>query len=346
MLRSRLLMSSVAVLILFNSGIAGAADTLPSYKIVESIALGGPNKWDFVAFDSATGNVLVSHRTKVDVVDISAGKVVGSIPVGESHGVVTVPALNRGYADDASNKTLIAFDLRTLKIIGTAQVGVDADAVTYDPAMSRIFVMNADGHSASAVDARTMQALKTVPLGGAPEMAAADGKGMLYINIATTNEIVALDTKSLAITARWPVPACTSPHGLAMDAQTDILFASCKNEKMIAVDAASGRVIGEFPIGKGTDSAAFDPVQKLAYSSNGSGTLSIIDEKNPHDIIALGNAETAPGARTMALDPGTGRIFLVTADIDGTAPLEASTGKPHSVFKPGSVKLLVLKPER
>ncbi|HEY2033022.1 MAG TPA: YncE family protein [Rhizomicrobium sp.] len=336
----------VAALAICTLGVTESADAAPSYKIVKSIALGGPNKWDFVEYDPATGHVLVSHRTKVDVVDVSTGKIVGEVTVGESHGVVSVPALGRGYADDAAAKTLVAFDLKTLKTAGTAPVGVDADAVTYDPATGRVFVMNADGNSASAVDAKTMQALKTVPLSGAPEMAVVDGKGKLFINIASTNEIVVFDTKSLAIMARWPVPACTSPHGLAMDTQSGILFASCKNDKMIAVDAASGKTIGEFPIGKGTDSAAFDPVKKLAYSANGDGTLSVIEEKDPHNMVALGDAVTAPGARTMALDPKTGRVFLVTADVDNTLPPETPGSKPHYTFKPDSVKLLVLEPQK
>lgn len=336
-----------AAALLCAIGVAQAAPAeMPAYKIVKSISLGGPDRWDLMAFDPATGHVLVSHRTKVDIVDVASGKVVGSIPVGESHGVLSVPELGRGYADDASNKTLIAFDLKTFNVVGTAPVGVDADALAYDPATKRVFVMNADGNSVSAVDAATMQTLKTVPLAGAPEMAVTDGKGKLFINIASTNEIVAFDTGKLAIAARWPVPMCTSPHGLAMDAQAEILFASCENEKMIAVDAASGKVIGEYPIGRGTDSAAFDPVRKLAFSSNGDGTLSVIGEKGAQDIATLGNATTEPGARTMTLDPQTGRVFVVTADLDKMLPPQTPGGRPHFVFKPDSVKLLVLAPQK
>lgn len=345
MLKSRSFAIPAAILAVCAFGMSAAASAAPPYRIVKSIPLGEPNKWDFVEFDPATGHVLVSHRTKIDVVDVSAGRVMGSILVGESHGVVSVPALGRGFADDALSKTLVVFDLKTLKVLGTAPVGVDADAVTYDPSSGRVFVMDGDGRAVSAVNAKTMQPLKTVPLNGSPEMAVADGKGKLFINIASTNEIAVFDTHNLAVTARWPVAVCKSPHGLAIDVRTEIVFASCENEKMIAVDGMSGKLIGEYPIGKGTDSAAFDPVNKFAYSANSDGTLSIIAEKGPHSIVALGNAATAAGARTMALDPKTGRVFLVTANVNKKLPPETPGGKPHYIFKPDSVKLLVLEPE-
>ena len=260
--------ATLAPLFLATAGHAQDAPKAPSYKIVKSIPLGGPDKWDFVEYDPSSNRVFVSHRTKVDVVDVASGKVSGSIDgIGESHGVAIVPSLGRGYADDAGAKTLIVFDLKTLAKIAAPAVGVDADAVAYDPATGRVFVMNADGNSVSAVDAASGQAIKTVSLGGGPEMAVADGKGKLFINVASTNEVVAFDTKSLEVTKRWSVPSCAKPHGLAMDRATDRLFVSCVNARMLVLNAQTGAVVADLPIGKGTDDAAFDPSRNLAYSS-------------------------------------------------------------------------------
>lgn len=324
---------------------AEAGSVAPAYRIIKTIPLGAPDKWDFLYFDSASGHVLVSHRTKVDVVDPVKGKVVGEIaPIGESHGVAAFAG--HIYADDAKNNDVVAADAKTFAKIATAKVGLDADAVVADPAAARVYVMGGDGHNVTAIDAAKNKTLKIVPLGGSPEFAALDGKGKLFINIADTNEIVVFDTNKLAIAARWPTAPCTKPHGMAMDTRTDRLFVSCGNARMIAVDAANGKIIADLPIGKGTDAAAFDPKTGLAFSSNGEGTLSVIAEHGANDFVSLGEIKTVPGARTMALDPDTGRIFLVTADVTKTEPSKEPGHGPHFVFAPGSVKLLVLSPVR
>ena len=331
--------SAVLASLCFTLPACHAADSAPpTYKLTGSVALGGPERWDFVYFDAVSKRVYVSHRTHVDVVDATQNKVVGQVTgIGESHGVVTVPSLGRGYADDAAAKAVVVFDLKTLARIATVPVGIDADAMAYDPATGRGFVMNADGHSVSAIDARTDRALETVPLGGAPEVAAADGHGKLFINIASTNEIAVFDTAKLAITARWPVSACEKPHGMAMDEARGRLFVSCINARMLVLDSQSGRILTDLPIGKGTDSAAFDPARKLAFSSNGDGTLSIISERDADTFENAGELKTAVGARTMAVDADTGRVFLVAADVDPSAQSKSRA------YIANSTKLLILE---
>jgi len=325
----------------------GAGAQLPAYKIVKTVPLGAPDKWDFLTFDPASKLVYVSHRTKVDVVDPALGKIVGEIsPIGESHGVASLPKLDRFYAGDAKANVLIAADIKTFAKTGSAPVGVDSDAVVADAATGRVYVMNGDGQSVTAVDAAKNKALKTVALGGSPEFAAIGRKGRLFINVADTNEIVVFDTTKLSITARWPTAPCEKPHGMAMDIDTNRVFVSCSNARMIVVNAANGAIVANLPIGKGTDAAAFDSVRKLAFSSNGEGTLSVIAERGANDFVSLGDIKTAPGARTMALDPQTGRIFLVTADVTKTEPPEKPGHGPHFIFAPGTVKLLILDPAK
>jgi YVTN family beta-propeller protein len=328
-----------------SAALAENTASVPSYTVAKTVPLGAPDRWDFVRYDPASNRVFVSHRTQIDVVDATQGKVVGQVPgIGESHDVVTVPSLGRGYADDAAAKTVVVFDLKTLAKIASAPVGIDADAMAYDPQTKRVFVMNADGNSISAIDAVTNQSLKTVPLGGAPEMAVADGRGKLFINIASTNEIVAFDTAALAITARWPLAGCESPHGLAIDTAAHRLFVSCRNQIMQVVSSDTGKPVASLPIGKGTDSAAFDSTRKLAFSANADGTLSIVAEKGPDTYVALPSVQTVPGARTMAVDPATGRLFLVAGDVGSTAAASKPGGAARVTFVPGSLKLVVLAP--
>jgi DNA-binding beta-propeller fold protein YncE len=314
----------------------------PAYKISREVALGAPDKWDFLTFDGSSERIFVSHATEVDVVDAGSGAIVGRIPgFNTSHGIVTVPALGRGYADSGNTKSVIVFDLKTLKPLATLTAGEDADAMTYDPATKRVFVMDADGAAFTAIDAVKNQTISTVPLGGKPEAAVSDGTGTIYINLASTNEVVKLDAATLAIKARWPVAACESPHGLAMDTDTHRLFLSCKNDKLIVVSSDDGRVVADVPIGHGTDAADFDPKRKLIFSSNGDGTLSVIAERGADRFEKLADVPTRPGARTMALDTQTGRIFVMTGDAE-PSQVTARGARPN--FVPGSLKLIWLEP--
>ena len=158
--------------------------------------------------------------------------------------------------------------------------------------------------------------------------------------------MVRLDLKSRTVDAHWPLRGCVSPHGLAIDRATQRLFVSCRNQTMLVVDSANGITVATLPIGRGTDSAAFDPVRKLAFSANKDGTISVIAEEGPNRFKALAPIKTAPGAATLAEDPKTGRIYVVTADLAKVLPPHHNGEVPEYAFKPGTVKLLTFAPTR
>ena len=325
------------------SALATPAAAAPVYNIVKQVPLGAPDKWDFVYFDA--GRVYVTHGSEVTVVDGHSGELIGRIQgIDGSHGVALAPSLGRGYADASNTNSLVAFDLKTLKTLATMPAGNDADAAVYDPATKRVFVMDADGAAMTAVDAVANKTISTTPLNGKPELAVVDGAGNLFINSASTNEILRVDTRNLTIVARWPVPDCQSPHGLAIDVETHRLFASCVNLKLQIVSSDDGHVVATLPIGKGPDEAAFDPKRKLIFSSNREGTLSVISERGPNDFVSLGEVPTTYGARTMAEDPDTGRVYLVAGDMTVVNASAAVDDKRRYSMKPGSAKLLFLDP--
>jgi phosphatidylinositol-3-phosphatase len=329
---------------LFATAASKKVADAPAGLLSKSIALGSPDKWDFLVYEAAFDRVFVSHGSEVTVVDPGRGAVVGRVSgIDGSHGVVVVPSLGRGYADAANPRTVVVFDAKTLQTLKTIPVGEDPDAMVYDEATKRVFVMDADGEAFTAIDAVNDKALATIPLGGKPEFAAVDGMGTLFINIASTNEIVRVDGRTLRVEARWKVPSCESPHGLAIDPTAGRLFASCENGKLIVVTTEGGRVVATLPIGRGSDAVAFDSKRKLVYSSNKDGTLSVIAVKGPDEFVPLDSVPTALGAKTMALDPVTGRVFLVTADVDHVGPPAQTGDLPDAVLKPGSVKLLVVE---
>lgn len=326
------------------AALPAAQAAAPDYRVTKTVALGGPDKWDYLAFDAASHRVVVSHGTEVTVVDGDSGTVVGRLgPIKHSNGVLV--ADGRVYATSQDPDLLVAFDLVSLKQVAAIPVGKGPDGALYDPASRRGFVVNEDDKTVTAIDIDANKPVFTTDLGGGPEFLAA-AAGKLYVNIKDNREVVRIDIASGKLDARWPVPDCESPHGIAVDAARHRLFSSCVNGKMMVLDTDSGAVIASLPIGTRTDAAVFDAKRKLAFSSNSEGTLSVIAEKNAGEFVSLGDVPTAPGARTMALDPATGRIFLVTADIAPGGPAQTD-GKPARLsFVPGSVKMLFLDPAK
>ena len=327
-------------------GAANSAPAQPNYRLVRTVPLGPPDRWDFVHFDPVQNQVYVAHRTQIDVVGGKTGAIVGRVQgIAGTHDVAAVPALGRGYADNSDTGDVPVFDLRTLRPMGKIPADADSDAMLFDPVTSLLVVANGDSHSASIIDVRRSKRLANVPLGGSPEMMVPDGHGKVFINVASANEVVRLDPRKRAVDARWPTAGCEAPHGLAIDPATRRLFLSCANARMLVMNGINGSAIALLPIGSGTDGAAFDPVRKLAFSSNRDGTLSVVAARIGKRIVALRKVATAPGARTLALNPRTGRIFLVTASVAGQRPPKASSDGPEYDFAAGTVKLMIFDPK-
>jgi DNA-binding beta-propeller fold protein YncE len=233
------------------------------------------------------------------------------------------------------------FDTTTLQLIKKIDVGKGPDGIYYDPGTKRVFTNNHGTHDVTAIDARTGEVVGTVKAEGDGESAIVAG-GVVYLNIEDTNEVIVFDPKSLAVTKRFPIGVARTPTGLAYDAKTKRLFIGCRNEpKMVVMDATSGKVINSFPIGKGVDYAAFDPDAKLIFFSCSEGVLSIYHEKSADDYEDAGAVKTQAGARTMAFDPKTKKIFLTTAEYVET-PATTPGGRPQRSIKPGTFVVLVV----
>jgi YVTN family beta-propeller protein len=207
-----------------------------------------------------------------------------------------------------------------------------------------LLVLNGDSGSISVIDVHTNKVIATIDGGGGLEFGVADGKGLFFVDGAEHNELVRVNTLTNKVTAHWPLKGCKKPHGIALDRNTNRLFVSCANEVLVIVDAANGNQIASFPIGRMNDGAAFDPVHKRILASNGDGTLTVIEERSPDSFAILGSGKTAPSARTIAIDPQSGRVFLAAADVAKFEPPVTPGGRPKVTFVPGSLKLIVLDP--
>ncbi|MGH6827896.1 MAG: YncE family protein [Rhizomicrobium sp.] len=329
---------------------ANAAPANLRYHLVKSVPLGAPDRWDYVVYDPISHHVFVAHGDKVSVVDGRTGAVIGNVEgmPGGTHGIGIVSQLNKGYTDDGKAGEAVAFNLQTLKVEKRIKAQDDADSIAFDPVSGHIFVVDGDSKVLTVIDPKTDQVVATVNGGGGLEYSVSGGNGKLYVNGAENKELVRIDTATNKADAHWPIPNCTSPHGLAIDQASHRLFVSCVNAVMTIVNSDNGDVVATLPIGRGTDAAAFDPQRKLAFSSNGvTGEITVIREIDPDHFVVAGEIKSPVSGRTMGIDPDTGRLFLAAADIDPNAPVppgrNGRPGRPKLV--PGSLKLLFYDPQ-
>jgi YVTN family beta-propeller protein len=340
-------LSAIALGIASALNSSAHAQSTPAYAVTRTIAIGAPDRWDYLTYDPQSHRVYVSHGDRVTVVDARDGNIVGQVEgmPGGTHGIAIATADGRGYTDDGKAGEAVSFDLKTLKVTRHIKAADDSDDIAFDSASRHVFIVNGDAGSLTVIDPKSDSAIATINLGGKLETAVSGENGKLYVNGAGKNEIVRVDTRSNKVDAHWPIPDCERPHGLAIDVVNHRLFSSCVNSVMVVVNTDTGTELAKLPIGRGTDAASFDPKRRLAFSSNGvDGTLSVIEEKDSQTFVSVGEIKTAVSARTMAVDTESGRIFLIAADLDALPANAAPGARP--VIVPGTVKLLFLDPSR
>ncbi len=310
------------------------------YHELKKISLPGDGGWDYLTVDSAARRLYIARSSHVSVVDIDSDTAAGDIPNTKGvHGVAIASKLGKGFTSNGGDNTVTVFDLKTLKATSHIPVGSGPDAIVFEAASRRVFTLNGQSGDATAIDASTGKVVGTLPLGGRPEFAASDDKGKVYVNIEDKSEIVQIDAQSLKILNRWPLAPGEEPTGLAIDKKHGRLFSVCGNQKMVILDTATGKVIGSPTIGDGPDAVGFDPGSGLAISSNGEGSLTLVQTGSGTIFPVAANVKTQPGARTMALDPKTHRIFLAAAKSLPPAPGE--TNPRRRGYVPGSFVILV-----
>ena len=331
-----------AVLTLGAAALAMAATG--SYHLLKKYSFGAAEGstreyFDYITVDSSARRVYLSHGTEIKVINADSGALIGNITgLKQDHGVAVAPELGRGFITDGAQGKVILFDLKTLKITGEAKADQDADSVVYDPASKRVFVMNGDPHSSTVIDAKNGNSVGTIDLGGGPEFAVADGKGMVYVNIEDKNEVVSIDSQTLKIKSHWPVAPAGAPTALAMDVQHRRLFSCGRNpQNLVVMDADSGKVLQSFPISAGVDAAAYEPESGLIFASTRDGMIHVFHEDSPDKFSEVEQVKTEFGAKTMGLDTKTHNLFVDTADF--APPAQDGRGQRRAV--PGTFRVLV-----
>ncbi len=285
------------------------------YHILKTIHLPGTEGWDYLTMDSAARILYISRENHIDAVNVDTGAIVGKVTgLDGTNGLLPVPELGRGFATNEDKSEGVIVDLKSLQKIGTVKTGKAPDSFVYEPVTKRVFIMNSAGASATAINAAEGTVAGTVPLGGQPEFVVADGKGSVFINITDKNEVVEVDGKALKVLHRWPLAPGEGPSGISMDRKNRRLFSACDNQKMIVMNADTGKVVAALRTGAGTDASVFDPDTMNAFApAGGAGTLTIIHEDSPDKFSVLEEIDTQSGARTATVDTKTHNVITVTA---------------------------------
>ncbi len=310
----------------------------PTYAFIKKISLPtGTAKWDFLQMDGERERLFVSHGDRVHVVDLTTDQQIGEITgLNGVHGIGLAKDLGKGYITNGTDNAITIFDYNTFKVLKTLIVpGKKADDVLYDAYTQRIFVFNNGSGEAVVIDAKTDEVVGTVALGGVPEVAVSNGKGLIFNNNEETNEVNVIDAKTLEVKNRFPLAPSGVATGIAIDVPNNRLFSACREPKnLVVLDATTGKVVQTLPIGGGVDGVVYEKDLKLIITSNGEGNVTIIHQDSPDEYRVVQTLKTRPGQKTIVHRGTTHQIFLSGADYaeDGKTLLPGTFGV--SVYGP------------
>ena len=334
---SRLLLL-VGIGMLASRGVTQAAPAAKPYKIVNTTQTLGTGGIDYVYADNDGRRLYVPRGSQILVFDLDTLKSVGSITNTRARGAAVDPKSHHGFS---SSSPVVMWDTKTLETIKTIEVKGRPDGIVFEPLTERIYVLSHTQPNATVLDAKDGSVVGTIDLGGAPEQAASDGQGHLYVDLEDKDQVAVVDVKTLKVTAHYDLGK-GGPAGLGLDVKNHILFAFCRNPATaVILNADDGKIITTLPIGKGTDGGGFNPNTMEAFSSQGDGTLTIIKENSPTSFEVEQTVKTKPRAKTCTLDTKNNQIVLITTEPAPAPPTDA-TGQPGGRGGPALLDILVV----
>jgi DNA-binding beta-propeller fold protein YncE len=278
---------------------------------------------------------------RISVYNLDTLESAGEIPNANARGVAVSTKSNHGIA---SSKPAVMWDTKTLATIKTIDIEGGPDGILHDPFNDRVWIFSHRAPNATVINAADGAVVGTVDLGGAPEQAASDGNGHLYVDIEDKDNIAVVDTKTLTVTAHYDLAGKGGTcAGLALDVKNQILFAACRNpQNMVILSAKDGKIITTLPIGQGTDGAVFNPATMEAFSSQGDGTLTVIKENSPTSFAVEQTVETMRSAKTLTLDKKTNHVLLIGAEYGAPTPPKDGGRAGRGALIPDSFTILVV----
>jgi len=312
------------------------------YKIVNKIHVDGNGGWDYITVDEKGSMLYVSHGNELNVIDLKTNKLTGTVSDTKGiHGITMAKDLDKGFISNGRDTSVTIIDLKTLKFITKVKVtGINPDAILYDSFSHKVFTFNARSSNSTAMDANTNKVIGTIKLIGKPEFAVTDLKGNIYVNIEDKNSICKINVNTLKVEKIWSIAPGESPSGLAIDLKTKRLFSVCENKLMVVLDYETGKIVTTLKIGEGVDGVAFDKELNRIYSSNGVGTMTVVQEIDANTFKVLENFPTQKGARTIAVNSKTHKLYLPTAEYNEASAPTTQNPHPRGTIKPGTFTVL------
>jgi len=294
-------------------GLTQSVPAAEAYKIVNSTQTMGTGGIDYVYADNNGRRLYVPRGGQILVFNLDTLKPVGAVTNSGGHGVAVDPKTHHGFS---SRNPITMFDTKTLETIKTIPVEGNPDGILFEPATKRVYVFSHRAPNVTVIDPKDGSIVGTIDLDGAPEQAASDEKGHVYVDIEDKDNIAVVDAKTLKVTAHYPLEGKGGgPAGLGLDAKNQILFAMCRNPATcVVLNATDGKILATLPIGKGTDGGGFNPKTMEAFSSQGDGTLTIIKENSPTSFEVEQTVQTKPRAKTCTLDSKNNHIVLIAIE--------------------------------
>ncbi len=317
------------------------------YSVINKIHLEGDGGWDYLTDDATAGRLYVSHSGQVQVVDTKTHKLIGSVPAKGVHGIAIAREFNKGFISNGGDATITVFNLQSMEVIANVAVtGQNPDAILYDPYSKKILTFNGRSSNATILDAKTDSVTGTIALAGKPEFAVSDGSGKIFVNIENKDLISVIYAKEMKVGQNWSIAPGSEASGLDIDVKAHRLFAGCSNKLMVVLNYDNGHVAATLPIGEHCDGVKFDPGIQRAYSSNGEGTLTVVQEENAEKFSVIANTVTQVGARTLAIDTISHHVYLSTADFGPAPEPTAENPRPRRTIQPGTFVVLEVAPEK
>jgi DNA-binding beta-propeller fold protein YncE len=309
---------------------AGAPSRIPEIRVVDRIAIGGEARWDYLTIDGANHRLYVAHSGKTEVIDTLTDQKVGTIENTPGvHGIAIAGDLGLGFISNGKDDSVTVFDLATLLPKARIKVGTNPDAITYVAASHRVVTFNGRSNDATVIDAKKLAVVGTVGVGGKPEFAQPGHGSEVFFNVEDTNELLVLDTATLKILRRHSLAPCDGPSGLAVDSRWRV-YSVCEN-KMMVITASDGSRIARLAIGAGSDGVAW--MDDVAYSANGAdGTITVVRAGDREEMDVVATIASAFGARTIAADAATHRLYLPTAQFKASNTGEKKTGVADTFY--------------
>lgn len=348
-------------------GSARQASTAGPYKVLKTAKTGGLGGFDYIYADVAGRRLYIPRGAvqgaspspaRITVFNLDTLAPAGEIANTRANGAAVDVKSGHGFA---SSKPVAMWDARTLAIIKTIDVQGNPDGILDDPFNQRVYVFSHAAPHVTVIDAKGGALLGTIDLGGAPEQAATDDRGHIYVDVSDKSNVAVIDAKTMTVTAHYDLGDKGSGlAGLALDVKNHVLFVACRNSgaaeqggplkpMMVILNAEDGKIITSLPLAGSSDGAVFNPATMEAFSSHGNGTMTIVKETSPTSFEIEQTLETMAGAKTLTLDSKTNHILTMAAEY-GPAPVPATpppTGAPagrgaRGPMLPDSFSILVV----